>query len=98
MENLDLDIDNYDYEDILNLFKLNINFQEYDLKNAKKQLLNMHPDKSGLDKKYFLFFSAAYKMLYRIYQFREKAKLSENKDLDYENTDYTVIYKNNNRK
>ena len=35
MENLDLDIDNYDYEDILNLFKLNINFQEYDLKNAK---------------------------------------------------------------
>ena len=97
MENLDLDIDNYDYEDILNLFKLNINFQEYDLKNAKKQLLNMHPDKSGLDKKYFLFFSAAYKMLYRIYQFREKAKLSENKDLDYENTDYIDLEENNNK-
>lgn len=97
MENLDLDIDNYDYEDILNLFKLNINFQEYDLKNAKKQLLNMHPDKSGLDKKYFLFFSSAYKMLYRIYQFREKAKLSENKDLDYENTDYIDLEENNNK-
>ena len=70
METLDLNIDNYDYEDILNLFKLNINFGESELKNAKKQLLNMHPDKSGLDKKYFLFFSSAYKMVYRIYQFR----------------------------
>ena len=63
MESLDLDIDNYEYEDILNLFKLNINFGENDLKNAKKQVLNMHPDKSNLDKKYFLFFSSAYKML-----------------------------------
>lgn len=97
METLDLNIDNYDYEDILNLFKLNINFGENELKNAKKQLLNMHPDKSGLDKKYFLFFSSAYKMLYRIYQFREKAKLSEKKDLDYENTDYMIVDEDNNK-
>ena len=97
METLDLNIDNYDYEDILNLFKLNINFGESELKNAKKQLLNLHPDKCGLDKKYFLFFSSAYKMLYRIYQFREKAKLSENKDLDYENTDYIDLEENNNK-
>lgn len=97
METLDLNIDNYDYEDILNLFKLNINFGESELKNAKKQLLNMHPDKSGLDKKYFLFFSSAYKMLYRIFQFRMKAKLSENKDLDYENTDYMIVDEDNNK-
>lgn len=97
MESLDLDIDNYDYEDILNLFKLNINFGESELKNAKKQLLNLHPDKCGLDKKYFLFFSSAYKMLYRIYQFREKAKLSEKKDLDYENTDYIIEDEDNNK-
>ena len=97
METLDLNIDNYDYEDILNLFKLNINFGENELKNAKKQLLNLHPDKSGLDKKYFLFFSSAYKMLYRIYQFREKAKLSEKKDLDYENTDYIIEDEDNNK-
>lgn len=97
MESLDLDIDNYDYEDILNLFKLNINFGENELKNAKKQLLNMHPDKSGLDKNFFLFFSSAYKMLYRIYQFREKAKLSEKKDFDYENTDYIIEDEDNNK-
>tara|TARA_B100000902_G_scaffold272486_1_gene258422 strand:+ start:1358 stop:2275 length:918 start_codon:yes stop_codon:yes gene_type:complete len=97
MESLDLNIDNYDYEDILNLFKLNINFGENELKNAKKQLLSIHPDKSGLDKKYFLFFSSAYKMLYKIFQFRMKAKISENKDLDYENTDYMLIDEDNNK-
>ena len=89
METLDLNIDNYDYRDILNLFKLNIDFGEIELKNAKKQLLNMHPDKSGLDKKYFLFFSSAYKILFKIYEFREKGKIAEKKDLEYENTDYT---------
>ena len=91
METLDLDINNYEYQDILNLFKLNIDFGENDLKNAKKQLLNMHPDKSGLDKKYFLFFSSAYKTLFKIYEFREKAKISDKKDINYENTEYMDI-------
>ena len=88
METLDLNIDNYDYEDILNLFKINIEFGENELKKAKKEVLNMHPDKSGLDKKYFLFFSHAYKILYNVYQFRLKAITSEKKDINYENTDY----------
>ena len=88
MEVLDLNINNYDYDDILNLFKLNMNFGENELKNAKKKLLNMHPDKSGLDKKYFLFFSSAYKILLKIYEFRMKTILMEKKNLNYENTDY----------
>ena len=91
METLDLDINNYEYQDILNLFKLNIDFGENELKNAKKQLLNMHPDKSGLDKKYFLFFSSAYKTLFKIYEFREQAKISDKKDINYENTEYMDI-------
>jgi hypothetical protein len=52
------------------------------LKQAKKIVLMTHPDKSGLDKDYFLFFSSAYKVIYKIYEFRYK---SENK-----NTEYTV--------
>jgi len=70
MSGPDLDIDNYDLTDLLGLFKLSINFGETELKNAKKVVLKMHPDKSGLDKEYFLFFSKAYKLLYSLHQFR----------------------------
>ena len=87
MENIDLNIDNYDYEDILNLFKLDINFGENDLKQAKKIVLSTHPDKSGLNKEIFLFFSKAYKILYSVYNFREKANKSEKikslEDIEY---------------
>jgi hypothetical protein len=86
MEDLDLNINNYDYDDILNLFKLNIDFGENDLKQAKKRVLLMHPDKSELDKKYFLFFSSAYKILYSVYEFREKG--SKELDPNRENIDY----------
>ena len=69
---VDLDIDNYDLEDILRLFKLDYNFDENDLRNARKSALKSHPDKSKLDMKYFLFFSKAYNIIYDIYQFRQK--------------------------
>jgi hypothetical protein len=69
---MDLDITNYDYEDILKLFNISKQFNEEDLKSAKKKVLASHPDKSGLDKSYFLFFSSAYKILFNIYNFREK--------------------------
>jgi hypothetical protein len=48
------------------------------LKKAKKQVLSSHPDKSGLDKSYFLFFSSAYKILFNIYNFREKHSSTTN--------------------
>lgn len=75
---MDLDITNYDYEDILKLFKVGQHFNEEDLKRAKKQVLASHPDKSGLDKSYFLFFSSAYKILFNIYNFREKHSSTTN--------------------
>lgn len=70
---LDLDINNYDLNDILSLFKLNYNFTLDDLKIAKKMALMTHPDKSQMDKKYFLFFTSAYKVIYSIYQFRTRS-------------------------
>lgn len=94
---LDLDLNNYDYNDILNLFCLDYNFCCNDLKKAKQKVLSMHPDKSNLDKEYFLFFSGAYKILYSIYNFR--LKTSETETIDYErvNTDYTVEQDINNK-
>ena len=70
METYDLNIDNYDLEDLLNLFHLPPDFSKNDLKKAHMMALQMHPDKSHLDSKYFIFFSKAYKLLARIYYFR----------------------------
>jgi len=77
MNDVDLNIDNYTYENILELFHLNYNFDINELKNAKKIVLKTHPDKSGLPKEYFLFYSKAYKMLFYVYEFRLKTKKSE---------------------
>ena len=88
MQNIDLDIDNYNYQDLLNLFKLNYDFNKTQLKIVKQTVLATHPDKSNLDKKYFLFFSKAYKVLLSVYEFREKATNSENLTLPKEEIDY----------
>ena len=73
MEGLDLNIHNYELNDLLNLFKLPFHFKEERLKEAKKIVLKTHPDKSGLDKEYFLFFSQAYKYLLKIHQLRQSS-------------------------
>ena len=84
---LDLNLDNYELADLLNLFKLDFDFNEHDLKQVKKMVLNTHPDKSPhLEKEYFLFFSEAYKIIYSVYQFRHK---STNKNSTY-NTEYIL--------
>ena len=70
MSGVDLDIDNYDLPALLRLFKLDMDFGEDELRSAKKIVLKMHPDKSGLDKDYFMFFSKAYKLLYSLHTFR----------------------------
>ena len=72
-ENIDLDIDNYGLNELLSLFKLDYNFNSDNLKQAKKIVLMTHPDKSRLDKKYFLFFTKAFKVIYSIHQFRTSA-------------------------
>ena len=45
---MDLDINNYNLDDLLNLFKISAHFGESDLKRAKQIVLKTHPDKSGL--------------------------------------------------
>lgn len=83
MEDLDMDINNYNFSDLLNLFKLENNFTKQELKNAKSIVYKVHPDKSGLDKEYFLFFSKAYKMILKIHQFREGSSGEYTNNDDY---------------
>jgi hypothetical protein len=85
---VDLDINNYNLEDILKLFKIPVNFDEQDLKRAKQVVLKTHPDKSGLDSKFFLFYSKAYKMLYSLWDFRKKGDVNKSSAVtDYEDVD-----------
>ena len=68
----DLDIENYNLTDLLNLFHLKYDFTELDLKSAKRMVVKMHPDKSNIDNKYFIFFNKAYKTVEKVYYFKKK--------------------------
>jgi hypothetical protein len=88
LNSLDLDLDHYSLEDLFHLFNIHLHsLNEESLKSAKQIVLKMHPDKSRLDPKYFLFFSSAYKRLYTIYEFQNKSTnkraTSRNHDEDY---------------
>lgn len=81
---VDLDIDNYSLDDLLDLFKIDSIDNEANLVKAKTITLKMHPDKSGLDKEYFLFFSKAYKTLYQLYTIQDKTR-QKGQNTDYKN-------------
>ena len=70
---MDLDVDNYSLDDLLRLFKLRSNFTTEELKAAKRIVLAVHPDKSQLDKKYFIFYAQAYKMLCQVHQMMNRS-------------------------
>lgn len=71
---MDLNLDHYSLEDLLKLFKIPEQFTEADLKEARKKVVAVHPDKSGLDKEYFLFFHKAYSLLTSVHSFKRKAQ------------------------
>jgi hypothetical protein len=79
---VDLNLNNYELDDLLKLFKLSYNFDNDELKKAKLIALKTHPDKSGLDTKYFIFFSKAYNIILNVYRFRCK-RIQEVKNIDY---------------
>ena len=76
-DEFDLDIENYELEDILNLFKLQYNFVEADLKKAYRVALKLHPDKSQLSGDYFRFYMKAYKIVEKVFYFRKQRKKSK---------------------
>ena len=92
---LDLNLDNYELNDIYNLFHIQ-ELTEDSLREAKKIVLKTHPDKSKLESKYFLFYSKAYKRIYEVYEFQNKStnkKAVDNQDFNY--LDNSVILERN---
>jgi len=84
LNELDLDIDNYSLQDLYNLFNITDNIlDDTNLREAKQIVLKMHPDKSRLDHKYFLFFSKAYQHIYSIYEFQNKSTKKKLNTDDY---------------
>lgn len=71
---MDLNIENYNLNDLLNVFKIKT-LDENSLRVAKKVVYKSHPDKSSLNKEYFLFFSKAYKLLYQLYLYKNKESI-----------------------
>ena len=95
LNSLDLDLDNYSLDDLYHLFNINGNIlNDESMKLAKQIVLKMHPDKSQLDSKYFLFFSKAYKRLYNIYEFQNKSTKKKMDKEDYFNESNKTILDN----
>jgi hypothetical protein len=63
-----LDINNYSLDELLGLFNLSYKIDFESMKNAKKKVLSVHPDKSRLPPEYFIFYKKAYEVVFRFYQ------------------------------
>ena len=91
--NMDLTIENYSQTDLYKLFGINSqNRLTHDImKQSKKIVLKTHPDKSGLDPKYFLFFTKAYKRIYGIYEFQNKNHNKVEDKNEYTDTENNIL-------
>jgi len=80
-----LDITMYSFQDLLNLFGIKSKIiSTEEIKSAKRKVLMMHPDKSGLDANYFLFYKKALDIIYHYYLETNK----QNQSMSEENTEY----------
>jgi hypothetical protein len=75
--NIDLNLDNYNLEDILNLFNLTKKFNKNDLKNARKIVLQVHDDNDVIDNEIFLFYYRAFCILKQVYEIKHNNKLND---------------------
>jgi len=66
--NHNLDINKYSLDELLGLFNLSYKIDFESMKNAKKKVLSVHPDKSRLPPEYFIFYKQAYEVVFRFYQ------------------------------
>ena len=94
MKSHNLDVNMYSLKEILELFHLDYDISVEDLKQAKKQVLSTHPDKSKLSSEYFIFFKKAFDVVVQFYNNQHK------QDMDITNTStaYTTdTYSNENK-
>jgi len=80
-----LNIQSYSLEELLGLFDLTTyEISVDDLKRSKKKVLMLHPDKSRLDSKYFLFYKKAFDVIVQFYDNQHKhTKAIDGKQLVY---------------
>jgi hypothetical protein len=93
LENLDLNLNHYSRNDLFKLFNVREdNLTENILKECKKIANKMHPDKSKLNEKYFIFFSNAYQKMVDIYIFSNKILNKDTNTKEYllENNDNSI--------
>ena len=67
-----LNIQNYNFQELLDLFDLTSDMTLSDLKKAKRKVLFLHPDKSHLSAEYFLFYKRAFEIIVNFYEERTK--------------------------
>jgi hypothetical protein len=89
-ESKDFEINNYSLDEIFKLFHFTTNEQltETKMKEAKKKVLKLHPDKSNIDIQIYLFYVEAYKILYSLFEFQNKYT-KKNKNENYDNDVYS---------
>ena len=81
---IDMDEDNYDYQGLLNLFALENNFDQNDLKIAKRKVMKLHPDRSKLPRELFVFMIKMYCKLEEIYNYIRHEKNKDNLTIHYD--------------
>ena len=81
---IDMDEDNYDYQGLLNLFALENNFDQDDLKIAKRKVMKLHPDRSKLPRELFVFMIKMYCKLEEIYNYIRHEKNKDNLTIHYD--------------
>jgi len=85
--NHNLSLESYSYEELLGLFELPKNMSLTQLKNAKKRVLMLHPDKSRLPAEYFLFYKKAFEFIVQIYENNNK----QNQQITEDTTKYQPL-------
>lgn len=84
---LDLEISNYTMEELLNLFDIPLKFNHYHIKNAKRVVANLHPDKNRtMPIQYYHFYRNAYNVLLKIYNFKRQQE--SNNQILHDKIDY----------
>jgi hypothetical protein len=67
-----LNIHMYSLDELLGLFDLTYNMTQTELRNAKRRVLMLHPDKSKLPPEYFLFYKKAFEVVVQFYENNNK--------------------------
>lgn len=81
---MDLNLDHYNLNDLMKLFKIQ-EINTNTLKQAKRIVYKVHPDKSNLDSSIYIFFSKAYKLLEQIYLYKNKKTIYSHEEQETNN-------------